>query len=291
MTINYCQGAVRIRAGRLWLATLAVCVMGMSALAQMPPAKSVPNFWDLQRRVEKPDTSFLQLIRFVTDDDYPPFGFTAPDGTLTGFNVELARAICRELEITCTVQRRRFDTIIEALENNQADAAVASIAITPKAREKLLFTHPYYRTPARFAARRNAGPGTIDLQKLSGQTVGVVAKTAHAAYLDRFFPQVKQKAYPDPVSLLQAIKSNDVSVIFGDGVTLAIWINGTDANDCCEFRGGAYTESFYFGEGVGIALNKNNPALQRVLDYALVRLAENGTYADLYLKYFPVGFY
>lgn len=274
-----------------FLLTALALYPAIPARAQMPPAKTLPNFWDLQSRVEKPDTAFLQLIRFVTDDDYPPFGFTAPDGTLTGFNVELARAICTELEITCTVQRRRFDTIVEAIEKNQADAAVASLAITPKARERLLFTHPYYRTPARFAARRDARPRKIDPPGLAGQTVGVVGKTAHAAYLERFFPQVKQKSYRDAATLLQALKGNDVNIVFGDGVSLAIWLNGADAGDCCEFRGGPYTESFYFGEGVGIAVNRKNPALQRVIDYALVRLAEKGRYADLYLKYFPIGFY
>lgn len=265
--------------------------MAVSARAQMPPAPDVPNFWDIQRRYEKPDISFLRLIRFVTDDEYPPFGFTAPDGTLTGFNVELARAICTELEVTCTVQRRRFDTIVEAIEKNQADAAIASLAITPKAREKLQFTQPYYRTPARFAARKGAGPRAISPAALGGQTTGVVEKTAHAAFLERFFPQLKRKTYPTKEALLAGLKGNEVSLVFGDGVSLAIWLNGPDAGNCCEFRGGPYTESYYFGEGVGIAVNKDNSALRRVLDYALVQLAEKGIYADLYLKYFPVGFY
>ena len=97
MTFRNCQVA-RHRARRRLRAAVASAIaiamaagiaMAVSARAQMPPAPDVPNFWDIQRRYEKPDISFLRLIRFVTDDEYPPFGFTAPDGTLTGFNVEL----------------------------------------------------------------------------------------------------------------------------------------------------------------------------------------------------------
>ncbi len=88
-----------------------------------------------------------------------------------------------------------------------------------------------------------------------------------------------------------ALGSGAVDALFGDGVTLGLWLNGTDAQDCCVFKGAPFTESRYFGEGVGIAVKRNNVALRRALDYALQRLAASGTYADLYLKYFPIGFY
>ena len=74
-------------------------------------------------------------------------------------------------------------------------------------------------------------------------------------------------------------------------MTLAIWLNGTDANGCCAFRGGPWLHSGYFGEGVGVAVRKGNAPLRRALDFALKRLFERGVYADLYLKYFPIGFF
>jgi polar amino acid transport system substrate-binding protein len=296
---THCQGYERTPAQfRRWLAVLRACAVTVLLLcaisparAQLPPAPGVPNFWDLQRRTEKPSTAFLQLIRFVTDDDYPPFGLTLPDGTLTGFNVELARAICKELAITCTVQARRFDTISEAITSGKADAAIASIAITAKARETLLFTHPYYRTPARFAAVKQGGPEKISPAALAGVSVGIVRNTAHAAFLQRFFPKAKPQFYADSRAMLAALKGRDVKIIFGDGVSLAIWLNGTIADGCCAFRGGPFTESYYFGEGVGIAVKKDNQALKEVLDYALQQIAEKGIYSELYLKYFPIGFY
>jgi len=259
--------------------------------SQAQTAPKVPNFWDLQRRVERPDAPLMQGIRFITDDEYPPFGLTAPDGTLTGFNVDLARAICRELAVECTIQRRRFDTILPAIEKREADAAIASIAITPSARERVLFTHPYYRTPARFVARTEVELETIGVDELAGRTVGVVENSAHSAYLAQFFPRTQAQTFTTRADLFNALRDGDIAIAFADGVTLAIWLNSPASQDCCAFRGGPYTESRFFGEGVGVAVHQSNTALRQLLDYALMRLAANGGYAELYMKYFPIGFY
>jgi polar amino acid transport system substrate-binding protein len=75
----------------------------------------MPGFWDPRRRPERPDLSRVTLIRFLTENDYPPFNYAGPDGNPAGFNVDLARMICEELKIACTIQMRRFDTLIDSL--------------------------------------------------------------------------------------------------------------------------------------------------------------------------------
>jgi len=271
-----------------FVAAFAVCA---ASLAMAGDGVFIPNFRDPQHRLDRPETSSIRVIRFVTEDDYPPFGFALPDGTLSGFNVDLARALCEELRMQCTVQSRRWDTMLEAIEQGRADAAVASIAMTPANRARVDFTAPYYKTPARFVARASVALADPGPEALAGRTVGVVARSAHEAYLRAFFPRVSLRAYDNALALRSALKRNEVEIAFGDGVAFALWLNGTDAGGCCAFRGGPYTESRFFGEGVGIALRKDNGALKRALDYGLKRLFERGVHADLYLKYFPVGFY
>ena len=273
---------------RFFVATFAFCAASFAVAADGAP---IPNFWDPQHRLDRPETASIRLIRFITEDDYPPFGFALPDGTLSGFNVDLARALCEELRVQCTVQARRWDTMIEAIEQGRADAAVASIAMTPANRARVDFTAPYYKTPARFVVRTGAAQGDVSPQALAGRTVGVVARSAHEAYLRAFFPRASLRAYDNALALRSALKRNEVEIAFGDGVAFALWLNGTDASGCCVFRGGPYTESRFFGEGVGIALRKDNQAMKRALDYALKRVFERGVHADLYLKYFPVSFY
>lgn len=279
---------VKLTLRNLVLTAFFIAATAGFALAQQV---TVPGLWDPNHRVERPDLGNLRLIRFITEDDYPPFEFALPDGTLAGFNVELARALCEELRVQCTVQPRRWDTILDAIEQGRGDAAISSLAITSANRARVSFTAPYYKTPARFIARQDVELNDVTPSALAGKQVGVVARTAHEAFLRQFFPQVQIRPYETLVALRSALKRQEVDIVFGDGVSFAIWLNSTDASGCCAFRGGAFTESRFFGEGVGIAVRKDNQNLRRALDYGLKRLAERGVYADLYLKYFPVSFY
>jgi len=259
------------------------------AASKLPDPMAVPGFWDPRRRPERPDLSRISIIRFLTETDYPPFNYTGPDGAPTGFNVELARMICEEIKVACTVQMRRFDTLIDALNGNQGDAVIASLAETAEMRKRVDFTEPYYRTPARFAARRDLDLKEITPQALEGRKVGVVAGTAHEAFLKTLFTEAEVHAYPNADEARAALKKGEVDLLFGDGVSLAFWLNGTDSENCCEFRGGPYLESRYFGEGVGIAVRKGDDLLRQAFDWALFRLWEKGRFTDLWLRYFPIS--
>ena len=279
-----------------FFAGLAAGLVAGSASAQIEQAQTappvfVPDFWDPTRRPERPDLDALRVIRFLTDDDYPPFHFTLPDGSPSGFNVDLARAICEELKVLCSIQPRRWDTLIDAVADGHGDAAIASLSITEAARAKVDFSAPYYRTPARFIARKAAKLSGALPAALLGRKVGVEARSAHEAYLKQFFPSLGYRAFESPVGMRAAMRSGEIDAVFGDGIALALWLAGNDSKDCCAFLGGPYTESRYFGDGAGIAVRKDNAVLREALDYALQRLSERGVYAELYLKYFPVGFY
>jgi polar amino acid transport system substrate-binding protein len=263
------------------------------AVPQTPAVKAdpmaVPGFWDPRRRPERPDLSRITIIRFLTEIDYPPFDYAGPDGNPAGFNVDLARMICEEIKVACTVQMRRFDTLVDALNKNEGDALIASIAATPKTRAQVDFSDPYYRTPARFVSRKDKPFDNLQPDALAGRTVGVVGGTAHEAYLKELFTEVNLKLYPNADAARLALKQGDVDLVFGDGISLSYWLNGTDSAGCCVFRGGPYLESRYFGEGVGIAVRRGNDLLRQAFNWALFRLWEKGRFTDLWLRYFPIS--
>lgn len=267
--------------------TVAVMTVTSVAAAERLPA---PSFWDPNLRLERPDLSALRAIRFLTDDDYPPLDFALADGSLVGFNVEIARAICEELHIGCTIQARRWDTLVDSLETGKGDAVVASIAASAATRARIDFTQPYYKTPARFVTRKESLLADATPAALTGKLVGVVAGSAHQSFLATFFPAAIGKPYPNFAALHEALRKGEVDAIFADGLTLAVWLAGQDSADCCVFKGGPYTDSRFFGEGVGIAVRKDDVDLRRAMDWALARLAAKGAYAEIYTKYFPVGF-
>src|ERR1700692_207628 len=108
------------------------------AVGAEPPVQ-VPGFWDPRRRPERPDLGRVVVIRFLTEVDYPPFDFAGPDGNPQGFNVDLARMMCEAIKIACTVQMRRFETLVASLNENRGDAVIASMAVTPEVRAKVDF--------------------------------------------------------------------------------------------------------------------------------------------------------
>ena len=267
----------------------------------------VPSLWDPEQAPAKPDLAALTPLRIITGQDDPPFDVPNPSAAddpsraagpanpsnegPSGFNVDLARAICNELQVACTVQARRWDTIVPALQAGAGDAAVASQSITPAAMREVDFTSPYYRTPARFVARLGSKIVEVQPDRIAGRKVGVVAGTAHAAYLQAFFPLVALVSYGSTADLRAALQDGAVDLAFGDGIAWSQWLDGPVGSACCGFVGGPFTETYFFGEGAGIAVKKGRDDLRRAIDYALWRLATDGTYADLWLKYFPVDPY
>jgi polar amino acid transport system substrate-binding protein len=265
----------------------------LDGLAQSPATGAqpvvVPGFWDPRRRPERPDLSKVQTIRFLTDLDYPPFDYAGTDGNPAGFNVDLARLLCDEIKATCTIQARRFDTLLDALDDNRGDAVIASIAPNAETRKHADFTDPYYRTPARFVARADSPIGDVLPELVEGKKIAVVAGTAHEAFLKEMFTGAELKPYPNADAARAALRNKDVDLLFGDGISLAFWLNGTDSGGCCAFRGGAFTESKFFGEGVGIAVKRGNDLLRQALNWALFRQWETGKFTDLWLRYFPIS--
>ena len=254
-----------------------------------PGAQAVPGFWDPRRRPDRPDMSRLTVIRFLTETDYPPFNFAGSDGNPAGFNVDFAKMLCDEIGVACTVQMRRFETLIDSLNANRGDAIIASMAVTPALRAKVDFTDPYYRTPARFVSRRDSVMDTVRPEYLEGKKIGVIAGSSHDAYLRAFFTDAEIVGYASDDAVRQALRRGEVNLIFGDAISLSFWINGTDSGDCCAFSGGPFLESRYFGEGVGIAVRRGNDVLRQALNWAMFRVWEKGHYTDLWLRYFSVN--
>ncbi len=266
---------------RLSCAGCLAAILGLLALAPHAEAQTGP----------KPDWSWLPKLRVLTEPDYPPFNYYDEEGQLTGFNVDLARAICRELAVDCDIATADWDTLVPSLKNNEADAVVASVAINAKSLGEADFTQRYYATPARFAVKTGSGIEDISVPALRDKKIAVVQGSAHEAFLRDFFEGAVIKSYPSFAAAGNALKSGEADLLFGDSISLMFWIQGTDSARCCEFKGQGYIEPHYFGEGAGIAVKKGNARLREVLDYALARVKASGRYEELMLRYFPLPLY
>jgi polar amino acid transport system substrate-binding protein len=230
-------------------------------------------------------------IRFVTTNDFPPFNYAEEDGALTGLNVELARLVCSELSALCDIQVRPWDDLLAILRRGEADAVVASHAITPRLLTDFSVSDRYYYTPGRFVGRRDAPPvEAITPASLEGRRIGVARGTSHEAYLRAFFTSSQVRVYENADLARDALRlpMPEVDYVFDDGIGLVFWINGEASKLCCEFKGGAFVEPRFFGDGVGIVMGRDDLQLKSQVDGALRRLREAGRLEELMLRYFPL---
>jgi polar amino acid transport system substrate-binding protein len=244
-----------------------------------PPSADPAEPQQIPRRV---------AIRFLTDSDYPPFNYYDEDNALTGFNVDIARAVCLELAAACDIQARPWGELLAALRRGEADAVIASHAVSASALKMVDFTDRYYHTPARFAGKRNTGRLDATPEGLEGKKIAVTKGSTHEAYLRTFFRDSPIRVFDTPELARDALISGAADLLFDDGISLAFWLNGTASKACCEFKGGPFGEPKYFGDGVAIAVSREDPQLKSLINAALKRMRESGRYEELVLRYFPL---
>ncbi|MDX1293254.1 MAG: transporter substrate-binding domain-containing protein, partial [Hyphomonas sp.] len=108
-----------------------MCALVVFLAAVFPAASAdgliVPNYMDPRERVPLPDLAPYSRIRFVTTVDFPPFSFLDQTGHLAGFHIDLARAICEELDVLprCQIQALPWGELEGALEKGQAEALIS----------------------------------------------------------------------------------------------------------------------------------------------------------------------
>ncbi len=270
--------ADRLRA-LLLAAGLAVLSASPPVCAQGPAAPQPEGATaELPRRV---------VMRFLTDSDFPPFNFLDEDGVLTGFNVDLARALCLEANATCDIKTAAWNELVPALQRGTADAVIAGHAVNGQLLADVDFSDRYFFMPGRFAGRRDLQLAAVTPEGLDGKRIAVVKGTAHEAYLKTFFSGSGIQVLENSDKARDALLEGKVDVLFEDGVGLAFWLNGTNSKGCCEFKGGPFLEPRFFGDGMAIAVPRKDPQMRKLVNAALKRVRESGRLEELVQRYFP----
>jgi len=253
----------------------------------------IPNFWDPNERFIKPPTTKLGNIRFITATDFPPFSFVGGEKQISGFHIDLARAICSELGnlSACQIQALPWSEHERAMAKDIDTVLISGLSIDAASRQKYSFTRTYITLPARFVGRKTNPIREPLYHNLSGKTVGFVSGTTHEAFLVSNFGQSHLRAFLDQDAALKALKDKEVEVVFSDALLVSFWLHSKQSDNCCEFTGGPYLSLDYFGKGLAIAVNPDNKKLLSALNFALRAISDKGTFSELYLRYFPESLY
>jgi polar amino acid transport system substrate-binding protein len=232
-----------------------------------------------------------EKLRLGTEGAYPPFNFMQADGTVAGFDVDIGLELCKRIGAECEVVAQDWDGIIPGLQADKYDFIIASMFITEERKQQVAFTDPYYK-----AAMTHVVPQDSDLTEFTNETmadlvVGAQAGTTQADYAVATYLDADVRLYPTQDEANLDMASGRIDVMVGDMLPLLDFVEKTEDGKCCKIAGEPITDPAFVGEGVGIALRKEDNDLRERLNKALVEIREDGTYQKINDKYFSIDVY
>ncbi len=254
-------------------AALATALVTVSACGSGDDSASSSAAKDNPYHLIEPGT-----IRVASMGDAKPYTFTDANGEFSGFDVELFKNVAHRIGVDDVVfTGQDFSAILPAVANGQFDAGVAAIGITDERKQTVDFSDGYL---AGYLTVLTSDSGIKKEDDLAGKRLGVVQGTLQEKYATEHFPDAQLVRFPDNNSGVSALNSGSIDAHFldyeaakqygkqFDGLKLAINIPSFDAP-------------------AGFAIKKGNDAFREALNKALHEAMEDGTWKELYQKWFP----
>lgn len=231
-----------------------------------------------------------EVVRIgTTPESYPPYSWVDAQGKLNGFEIELGDALCAEMKVKCEWVIQSWDGIIPALQEKKFDAIIASMSVTAERKQVVDFSDKYYNSPAEFVGRKDE---TIEISPdgLKGKTVGVQISTVHASYIEAKYKDIVTiKTYDTQENANLDLIAGRVDLLLADGVALDAFLKSADGADF-DVKGKPFIDPM-MGDGVGVAVRKDDTALRDKFSAAIKAIRANGVYKTINDKYFSFDIY
>ncbi len=230
-------------------------------------------------------------VRIGVEGAYPPFSYVNPDGSLGGFDIDIAKALGEAMGAEIELVAQDWDGIIPALLARKYDAIIASMSITEERKKKVAFTNKYYQTPAKFVTKKGALE-TFSKEALKGKNVGVQRATIHDRYLtDNYGKDVTIKRYGSQDEAYLDLTAGRVDMLLADSVALSDGFLKKPEGSDFQFIGPDLNDPKWFGDGAGIAIRKQDKDLVEKFNKAIDEIRANGVYKKIQDKYFDFNVY
>ena len=222
-----------------------------------------------------------EKISFGVSATYPPFESMDANNQIVGFDIDLAHALCKQMQAECTFTNHAFDSLIPSLKFKKYDAVISGMDITPERSKQVAFTQPYYANSAIVIAPKGKFSSFADLK---GKKIGMENGTTHQKYLQDKHPEIQTVAYDSYQNAIIDLKNGRIDGVFGDTAVVNEWLK---TNPNLASVGEHVTDPQYFGTGLGIAVRPDNTALLEKLNKAIDAVKADGTYKAINDKWFP----
>ncbi len=267
-----------LTAGLIGAVTLAGC--GKSEAPAPAAAPAAPAAAPAPAPAEMPE------LKVAIDPTYEPFTFKTADGKPTGFDVDIAEALCAEMKRNCVYVEQVWDSMIPGLQAKKYDVIISSMSITDERKQAVDFSDKYYATPSRIVVKE--GTAYTDPASLKGKKIGVLKGSTQEKYaMGELKPAgVNVVPYEAQDQVYLDIKSGRLDGTVADQVEVNGGFLRKDEGKGYGFVGPVLDDIKYFGYGVGVALRKGEDDLRNQLNAAIAAIRGNGVYETVAKKYF-----
>jgi polar amino acid transport system substrate-binding protein/arginine/ornithine transport system substrate-binding protein len=223
-------------------------------------------------------------LRVGVEGNYPPFSKMAPDGTLSGFDIDLARALCERLQRECVLVQQEWDGMMPALRARKFDMIVASMTISDERRKAADFSDPYYDVPSRWVARAGTLPDASPVA-LKGRRIAVLRNSPRAKHVAEKYPDSPVLLVTKETDVYLELAAGRADVGFGSSVVSAeAFLKRPEGRGFAQL--GPLVRLDGGGGGVGIAFRKGDTALRDAVNASLKAMKADGSCRALAARYF-----
>lgn len=225
-------------------------------------------------------------LRVGVEGNYPPFSQIDASGKLTGFDIDIANAICAHMKVQCVFVQQEWSGMIPALNAGRYDAIVASMAITEERKKAVNFSDKYYNVASRWIAKSGA-KFTLTPEGLKGKRIGVLRNSGRDRAITEPFKASEIVRYAKETDIYLDLVAGRLDL----GLTSAV-VGSESFLKKPEGKGFTFVgEPWYIDQGVGVAVRKSDDALLAQINAAIRAMLSDGTYKKLAAKYFDFDIY
>ncbi len=230
-------------------------------------------------------------LKVAIDPTYEPFTFKTADGKPTGFDVDIATALCEEIKRKCVFVEQGWDSMIPGLMARKYDAIISSMSITEERLKQVDFSDKYYSTPSRVLVKKDVK--YTDPASIKGKKIGVLKASTQEKYaLGELKPAgVEVISYEAQDQVYLDIRSGRLDGTVADVLEVQGGFLNKPGSDGFQLVGPALFMPKYFGTGIGVALRKGQGPLKDQINAAIKTLRANGKYKTINDKYFKFDVY
>lgn len=223
------------------------------------------------------DPELNDTYTVATDSSFVPFEFEE-DGEYVGFDIDLINAVADEAGFEIDLEVTNFDGIIPGLQTGSFDIAIAGISITEERAEKIDYSDPYYESGLAIGVQTDNEEIT-DIEDLEDKTIATRLGSTSAAYIDENIDNADPSQFEQLDQAYLAVENGSADAVLYDAPNVNYYIETTGDNL-------KVVGDLYQAEDYGIAISQGQEELVAAINDALATIRENGTYDEIYEKWF-----